>query len=114
MLGVVGRAPGAVLRRRVVRGMRIEEMNPGEPGGDRCGWRLGSRDGTKNPVACRLDHLRGSTVGDSERGGVRLVRIAVVVLVEPAAEPEARVEDEGADEGARPVAGSLEHGGQRR
>src|SRR6185436_17169166 len=83
----------------------IEEMHPGEPGA--CEW------GLEDPVAGRLHDLRGSTVGDFERG-VRLVWIAVVVLVEPAAEPEAGVEDEGADEGTRPVAGSLEHGGQRR
>ena len=152
-LGIVRRAPRAVCRGRVVRCVRIEQMNPCEPGAARLrafgasafaeasadrrslggGWsdgpagarwiacerrrggrgrRIGAGVGTKNPVACRLHDLRGAAVGDSERRGVRLVWIAVVVLVEPAAEPETRIEDEGADEGARPVAGTLQHGRQ--
>ena len=108
--------------RLVLRGVRlggaigfvgIVEVDPGEPLriAD-CGLRIRLR--IDDPRGCRPDHVFRAPLCAFRGIAGRFLAVPIVVDVEPAVQAEARVEDEGADERARPVAGALEHGGQRR
>src|SRR5207248_10184020 len=101
-----------------VRRMRIEEMDPAEPGRRSLlvagcwgliagGWLLGtgrSRSAPReNPIACELNDVLGRSLGEGERDRTGLAADAVVVDVEAAAQTDARVENERADECAGAV-----------
>jgi len=106
---VVRRAAGSIFGRRFVRRVRIEEVNPGEPGG-----RRSRKAGRQNPFAGGLDHVCRSALGESKcRAACRRWK-TVVVLVEAAAQSEPTLEDERADESARSVPSAFEHRGERR
>jgi hypothetical protein len=89
-LRVVGRAPArysAGASYGACGSKRCTQANHGLPA---FAWRI------QSPAAFTTSAARRSVTLNVR---VVLVWIAVVVLVEPAAEPEARVEDEGADKG---------------
>ena len=108
-LAVVRCTAGAVLGRRIVRRVRIEQMHPGEPRATHsdAGRRL------KDPVAGTRHHLAGTPLGELKRRSFD-ARQTVVVLVEAVAEAEAAVQHERADKRTGAVAGRLCDGGERR
>ena len=78
-------------RRRRVRRVRIEHMDPGEPAA------LPPAD----PFQGGVDDFAGRALGEREVGGVAGSPEAVVIDVEPAVEPESPFERHAADERAR-------------